>query len=288
MPAVIHRIIYPNVPWITHVYIVIPTPGRRGLALLPDIVSWTLQRTSFQLMKAFSSMIVVLDRMTMRQLVQFGIPERKICVSSGGIPLSEIDATPPEPDADFDGCFVGRIHPSKGVFDLVEIWSRVCKRMPNARLVIVGDGSEQYVSKLRKRIEELSLEPQISLKGFQRNPFSWIKASRVFLYPDHEIVYGWGLAVAEALACSRPAIVYDQPGHREAFKDGLITVPRWDHDKYSEAVIKLLKDETFRETLGSNGRNAIEEYDWKNVSHRLIKAIQGIEIRDRDLPMSNS
>jgi glycosyltransferase involved in cell wall biosynthesis len=274
MPAVVHRIIHPSVPWVTHVYIVIPTPARRKLSFLSDLISWSLQRASLQLVKSFSTIVVVLDGMTGKQLVQAGVPSRKIYVSSGGIPLAQVDNTPPEGIAHFDGCFVGRIHPSKGVFDLVDIWSKVCKEIPNAKLVVIGDGAEPYVTKLKKTIQDLSMEEQISLKGFRQNPFGWMKASRVFIYPDHEIIYGWGLAVAEALACSIPAVVYDQPGHREAFKDGLVTVPRWDSDRYAEEVVRLLKDDSYRIALGSNGRRAIEDYDWARVSDRLLKVIR--------------
>jgi glycosyltransferase involved in cell wall biosynthesis len=74
-----------------------------------------------------------------------------------------------------------------------------------------------------------------------------------------------------------PAVVYDQPGHREAFKDGLVTVPKWDSDKYAEEVVRLLKNDSYRNTLGSNGRKAIEDYDWAKVSDRLLTVINGFE-----------
>lgn len=50
----------------------------------------------------------------------------------------------------YDAVFMGRLHESKGVFDLISIWENVVRFYPGAKLGIIGIGNKNFVEKLRK------------------------------------------------------------------------------------------------------------------------------------------
>jgi hypothetical protein len=73
------------------------------------------------------------------------------------------------------------------------------------------------------------------------------------------------------------AVVYDRPGHREEFKDGLATIPKWDSARYVEEVIHLLRNDSYRNALGYNCRKTMENCDWARISDDLLTIIRDIE-----------
>ena len=57
-----------------------------------------------------------------------------------------------------DAVFVGRLHPTKGIFDLVEIWKKVVNEKPNAKAIIIGGGGINENKKLKSSIKKAHLK----------------------------------------------------------------------------------------------------------------------------------
>lgn len=273
IPAALLRIVHRNVVWVTHVHYIIPSPWKRKISFTIDVFSFLLQRISLLLISIFADLIITVNSYVKEQLIELGIPEEKIYKSSCGIDFKLIQMVPPS-NHRYEACFVGRIHPGKGVYDLVKIWSKVVKEIKEAKLAIVGSGSDLYINKLIKEIKENNLERNIHLLGFLPFPFNIMKASKVLLYPDHEAGYGWGIAIAEALACGIPVIAYDLPVYREVYGDKILLVKPWDIDDFAKKVLDLLKDDEKRLKLGEIGREYVKRYDWDVVADDLLKMFE--------------
>jgi len=277
IPAFLSRVLRRDTVWVAHVFFVIPSPFFRRLSFIMDTLSFSLQRLSFSLMKHFADLIIVLNSTTKRQLVEYGIPREKIYKSSGGVDTLMLDATRAEANRRYDGCYVGRIHPGKGVLDLADIWKRVTEKKEDARLAIVGTGSPFYTKMLIDDLKENGVEANIDMLGFHSSPFGVMKSSKVLLYPDYEAGYGWGLSICEALACSIPAVAYDMPVYKEAYSDGVILVRAGDTREFAEKIVDLLQNEDKRKALGRRGKKCVQKYDWMQVADDLLVVFKQVQ-----------
>ena len=134
------------------------------------------------------------------------------------------------------------------------------------------------VGNLKAEIERLGLDNNIDLLGFveSKKGYSLIKNSKCFLFTSHE--EGWGIAVAEALACSIPVVAYNLPVFSILFPKGILTNKQEDYKSMAQAVIDLLNDEERRATLGNEGNDYIRNhYSWDRIAKEEIGYINQLE-----------
>jgi glycosyltransferase involved in cell wall biosynthesis len=62
---------------------------------------------------------------------------KKVIVVQGGVELVKQKQLPPISIRRFDAVFQGRLHPQKGVLELVDIWHLVVKKIPSAKLLLL-------------------------------------------------------------------------------------------------------------------------------------------------------
>lgn len=169
---------------------------------------------SLQLLKHCQCCIAV-SEFTAKNLMTNGVPKEKIFVSCNGVDFRHINRSKAAVDQNFDAVFVGRIAKEKGVFDLIPIWQKLVKEKPHAKLAIVGVGPE--TDKLRTAIQQSGLENNIIVRGYcpEKELYALVKSCKVFVFPSR--FEGWGLAVAEALACGLPVVCYNIPALKEVF-----------------------------------------------------------------------
>ncbi|VTU35221.1 glycosyltransferase [Variovorax sp. PBL-E5] len=103
--------------------------------------------------------------------------------------------------------FLGRIHEKKGCDLLIEAFARVAAAAPEVQLVMAGPGEEGLTRQLQSRAAALGLSSRIAWTGMLAGDLKWgaFYASEVFCLPSHQ--ENFGIAVAEALACSRPVLI---------------------------------------------------------------------------------
>jgi glycosyltransferase involved in cell wall biosynthesis len=117
--------------------------------------------------------------------------------------------------------FLSRIHPKKGVDLLIKAYAEVFKpqalhsetkeiaAQPN--LLIAGPGLETpYGKKLQELVNNLGLTEKVFFIGMLTGDVKWgaFYSSDAFVLSSHQ--ENFGIAVAEALACSRPVLISDQ------------------------------------------------------------------------------
>jgi glycosyltransferase involved in cell wall biosynthesis len=122
----------------------------------------------------------------------------------------------------FDNCptfiNVGRLTEAKGQWQLLRIYKKVKADLPNAKLIIVGDGKLRdclvnYSKKLGLKTftnfsgDVLNEKYDVYFLGSQENPFKYMKNSSVFIFSS--IFEGFPNAILEALACNIPVISAD-------------------------------------------------------------------------------
>lgn len=154
---------------------------------------------------------------------------------------------------------VSNFRPVKRPIDCVEIFARVLKQGINARLAMVGDGSER--TNVEHRARCLGVYDQCVFVGKQPKIVDYLSAADVLLLPSEQ--ESFGLAALEAMACEVPVIASRVGGLPEVVTDGetgfLSEVG--DVDKMAADAAKLLTDETLRRAMGQRAReSAVARY----------------------------
>ncbi|HVS84787.1 MAG TPA: glycosyltransferase [Gaiellaceae bacterium] len=144
------------------------------------------------------------------------------------------------PEEAFVVASLRRLAPRMGLDVLVAAWPEVRRARPDALLVIAGDGPE------RARLESVADEDVRFLGSLdeERVPDLY-RAADVCAVPSRALE-GFGLVVAEALACGTPSVVSDVGGLPEAVGslDPSLVVPAGDGPALAARLLGPLPDET--------------------------------------------
>jgi glycogen synthase len=168
---------------------------------------------------------------------------RAIAADLGGAPaiipnpFAPSFVPPPQPANPQHVLFVGRLVSDKGADVLLESFTRLAPKFPEARLSIVGDGPE------RTSLENLSAQSgfshRISFKGWQRgDDLARLYQTHGCLVVPSRWAEPFGIVALEGLAAGCLVIGSDRGGLPEAIGPAGLTFPWSDH----EALAKTLQD----------------------------------------------
>lgn len=116
--------------------------------------------------------------------------------------------------------FLSRIHEKKGCDLLVEAFASVAGTQPEVDLVIAGPDQTGLQAGLMARAEKLGAGGRIHWPGMLTGHAKWgaLRACEAMVLPSHQ--ENFGVVVAEALACGRPALISDQVNIWREIKEG--------------------------------------------------------------------
>jgi N-acetyl-alpha-D-glucosaminyl L-malate synthase BshA len=170
---------------------------------------------------------------------------------------------------------VSNFRPVKRPVDCVEIFARVLKKVTNARLVMVGDGSERM--NVEHRAQCLGIYDRCSFVGKQPNIANYLSASDVLLLPSEQ--ESFGLAALEAMACEVPVIASRVGGIPEVVTDGVtgFLSEVGDIEKMAEDAARLLADADLRRNMGRRAReSALAQYRTDIVIPQYIQFYESV------------
>ncbi|OGG87168.1 hypothetical protein A3B87_01070 [Candidatus Kuenenbacteria bacterium RIFCSPHIGHO2_02_FULL_39_13] len=275
LPAYFCRSWYKNIRWVQEIYHIYPHWKKRKGSFIFNFFGYHLQQFSFFLIKRKADLIFSLSDLLKEDLINSGFSKEKIAVSYNGIDCGYFEKLPAA-DTCYEGIFLGRLNYSKGIFDLIEIWKKVCAAIPQAKLVIIGGGDEKIKEDLKEKITALNMKNNIEVLGYLENKkaYALLKSSKVFLFPSHE--EGWGIVINEALACGLPVVSWDLLVYKSIFENYVIQIKENDIEKFSNEVIKLLKNKELRNQIGLAGKEFIKKYSWDNVAENEYQMIKNL------------
>ncbi|MEU9407978.1 glycosyltransferase [Streptomyces sp. NPDC048281] len=155
---------------------------------------------------------------------------------------------------------VGRLCRQKGQDVLLRAWPEVLRRVPDARLALVGDGPDrEALGRLAAAATPpASVAAPVEFVGPVADVRPWYRAADLVVLPSRW--EGMALAPLEALACGRPVLVTDVDGARESLPPGQAAhclVPPGRPGALAGAVAALLLDPVLRASLGDRGRRHV-------------------------------
>lgn len=168
---------------------------------------------------------------------------------------------------------VGRLAKMKGHSDLLRAWPQVLSTVPDARLLVVGEGEEERG--LKNLALQLGIEKSVSFLGFRRDVSDLLSAMDLLVMPSVRDE-GCSNTLLESMWQGRPAVVTDcggLPGVVTHGELGLV-VPIHDPDSMAAAIGSLLASSGDRERMGQAARCAIaERYSLDNATDLLEKVL---------------
>lgn len=202
--------------------------------------------------------------------------------------------------------FVSRMHPKKGVLELVEAWGRVGVRGQELGVskgdrgqelgvrdwvvelvyTLNGEFEREYEAKVKARVQELGLEDKFIFTGPLNDDAKWDAYDRADLFVLPTYSENFGIVVAEALWAGVPVITTKGTpwSELEEYKCGKwIDLPAegsnpstW--EALDEALVSVMSmRDAERGEMGKRGRKLVEEkYTWDAVCSAMVDGYKDV------------
>ena len=132
--------------------------------------------------------------------------------------------------------FIGRLSPHKNIHTLLKIFQSVHQKLPDCKLVVVGNPSfPAYYNRLRRMSNK-----NVIFRNFVEDTELPYYYAACDLYVTASLWEGFNLPAAEAQACGKKVVAFDVCSHPEIVRNGIL-VKNGDFDGFVEAVLKILK-----------------------------------------------
>jgi phosphatidyl-myo-inositol dimannoside synthase len=172
---------------------------------------------------------------------------------------------------------LGRVSASegrKGHDQLLECWPRVLETVPQAQLVIAGEGDD--IDRLKQKARGLGIAERVVFCGYVSDATreALFGRSGMFAMPSQQ--EGFGLVYLEAMRAALPCVGALDDGAMEPIVDGEtgFLVPQSDREALANAIVTILRDHNLRRRFGEAGRKRFDaRYTFEAYRARLIDVL---------------
>jgi glycosyltransferase involved in cell wall biosynthesis len=244
------------------------TPAR-----LPALYYWMSQQLSLRWFRRVPGGIVTYSHPEMRDyLLRFGYQPDQLVYVPNGSDVLVADRVPPQPKQ-FDLVWTGRVHPQKGIDDLLATLGWLKIQIPDFRAVIIGKSRDA----LEPVIRSMGLADHVTFSGLvsEEEKFRLLKCSRVFAMPSR--YESWGIVIGEALVAGVPVVAYRLGCYPSVFGDALRYVTPFDVEAFKRSV----EEEIRRQRAGDNYLDALDQValkkrlSWQSAQDNFRTVLNG-------------
>ena len=159
---------------------------------------------------------------------------------------------------------VGRLVPVKDFPRLVRVMAEVRGRVPNAELVIVGEGYER--DRIVETIRDCGGQDWVHLAGRVSDEELRDLYRRAWLAASVSVREGWGMTLTEAGACGTPTVATDISGHADAVARDRSGLLRTDDRDLVDAITSVMTDDELRARLQAGALERAAELTWERTA----------------------
>ena len=172
--------------------------------------------------------------------------------------------------------FLSRIHPVKGLLNLVKAWELL--RPKDWRVIVAGPCEDGHEAEVKKAVKEAGLEGQFVFPGPVHAEAKWDLYRKADLFVLPTFTENFGIVVAEALAAGVPVITTKGAPWRLLVEHDC----GWWVDIGIDPLVAALREaialsETDRQKMGLRGRALVRErYSWPKIAAEIHTVYQWI------------
>lgn len=228
----------------------------------------------------------------------FGITA-PIAVIPNGIDLPEATIPPPPQWLGHDGrkvlLFLGRIHPKKGLSELIRAWSSLRDTAPQVarawRLVVAGWDDGGHLDTLKSLVAKFRIENDVFFPGsvYHEEKHALLSHSDAFILPSYS--EGLPMSVLEAWAYGLPVFMTRHCNLSFAFSEDAAIEITTEPDQITASLAAWL-DSAASQHIRTKGRSiAAENYGWSRIASRQIEMydwLLGNKARPAFVELSNT
>ena len=165
--------------------------------------------------------------------------------------------------------YIGRVAHEKNIGFLVHMFRKVLARVPQAVLVIAGEGPARAA--LQAQVESLGLTPHVHFAGYLDRDTALLDcyaAAEAFVFASRTETQG--LVLLEAMAQGTPVVSTAELGTRSILVpgSGALVVPE-EQDAFAAAVVRVLEDRELNRELAQSGRAYARSWSSSIMAARL-------------------
>jgi glycosyltransferase involved in cell wall biosynthesis len=232
--------------------------------------------------------VLTISESTRRDVIRlFGVAPENVVTTYCGVS----DRFQPAPETDIPAfrernalpekffLYVGTIEPRKNVAGLVRAYARYRRDADNPLPLILAGGRGWKDREVFDLVDQLGLGDNVRFPGFvpSEDLPLWYSAATAFVYPSR--YEGFGLPVAEAMACGTPVIATTASSLPEVVGEAGKLVPPEDEESLTSALSQIASDSDLRRRLSLAGRKQAARFRWERMAaetaavyERLIKS----------------
>lgn len=280
IPAILLKLRYPKVKLIATFYLKAPNPfkgfneqGNFTLPAINGIFYWSMQYPVYYCYKKLADFIIVTSKPDVERFPRQK-EKKRVFVVQGGVDVEKVEQylkENPHVDKEYDAVFMGRFHPQKGVIELIDIWKKVVKVMPSAKLALIGDG--QVMPTVKQKIKSSNLDKNVTIFGVvldAHKRFDIFSKSKIVVHPA--TYDSGGMAAAEAMSFGLPAVSFDLEALKTYYPKGMLKVSLGNTVQFANKIQQLLNDEGLYNKISKDAAQLVRtEWDWNERANNFYQ-----------------
>ena len=171
--------------------------------------------------------------------------------------------------------YLGRVHPTKGIEDLLAAFSQVASEDHSSKLVIAGPSTSEtekgFEGRLKAMSVRLGLQKRVVFTGLltEQEKLGALESCRFFTLPSSYEPYG--IVLLEAAAHGKPLLSTATDGPMSIVEDGTsgLLVPPRDVGSLAAGMRRLLVDDALVEEMSIAAREMALQHTWKRVASQV-------------------
>ena len=248
-----------------------------GLGITQEINKNKLSKNLYNFAFKNSQIIHLSQKLLEDEIIKnFSLPESDLWVVNNGIEEEIINYEKVD-ESSMNLLYVSNLRQSKGVMDLIIIFSKLKETYKNIILHIAGDfDAIEYEKKIKNIVQEKALTDSIIFHGKVEgnNKDKLFQTCDLFLYPTHNDAMP--LVLIECMKYGLPFIAYDVGAIEELAENGKngITVQESDRETFHNEAVQLFCNKKHRLKLSKNGKETFKnKYTKDHMENAILKIL---------------
>lgn len=172
--------------------------------------------------------------------------------------------------------YLGTIEPRKNLIALIEAYGRFAAEFDDVPQLVLAGGNGWLYDGIYAAARRLNLDNKIRFTGYidsQDSPIL-MKGACAFLFPS--LYEGFGMPVAEAMACGTPVLTSNSSSLIEIAEGAAVLVNAKTVDSIYEGIKKLYQEQELREELSAAGIVRSKKFSWEKAAEDLKQIYQNL------------